>query len=85
MYPFCPRSGNIRKIKELIAVFGNVVFASGKVVAEKSGGKWRITEPGAGVHHKVALSEGGTEDPANLVLLSASAHALEDARRRRGQ
>ena len=56
---------------------------TGKVVAEKSGGTWRITEPGAGVHHKVALSEGGTEDIANLVLLSASAHALVDARRRR--
>lgn len=57
--------------------------ATGKVVAEKAGGKWRITEPGAGVHHKVALSEGGTDDVANLVLLSASAHALVDAQRRR--
>lgn len=56
---------------------------TGKVVAEKRGGTWRITEPGAGVHHKVALSEGGTEDVSNLVLLSASAHALIDAERRR--
>lgn len=56
---------------------------TGKVVAEKRGGTWRIVEPGAGVHHKVALSEGGTEDPSNLVLLSASAHALVDAERRR--
>ena len=56
---------------------------TGKVVAEKRGGTWRIVEPGAGVHHKVALSEGGTEEPSNLVLLSASAHALVDAERRR--
>ena len=56
---------------------------TGKIVAEKRGGTWRITEPGAGVHHKVALCDGGTEDPSNLVLLSASAHALIDAERRR--
>ena len=56
---------------------------TGKVVAEKRGGTWRITEPGAGVHHKVALSEGGGEDAGNLVLLSARAHALVDAQRRR--
>ena len=58
---------------------------TGKVVAEKRDGTWRITEPGAGVHHKVALSEGGTEDPSNLVLLSASAHALVDSRRRKSR
>ena len=56
---------------------------TGKVVAEKKGGTWRITEPGAGVHHKVPLSDGGTDDPSNLVLLSASAHAIVDAERRR--
>ena len=56
---------------------------TGRVVAEKRGGTWRITEPGAGVHHRVPLSEGGDESPANLVLLSASAHALVDAERRR--
>ena len=56
---------------------------TGKVVAEKRGGTWRIVEPGAGVHHIVALSEGGGEDASNLVLLSASAHALVDAERRR--
>lgn len=56
---------------------------TGKLVAEKRGGTWRITEPGAGVHHKVALCDGGDESPANLVLLSASAHALVDAQRRR--
>lgn len=58
---------------------------TGKVVAEKRGGTWRITEPGAGVHHKVPLSDGGTEDPSNLVLLSARAHALVDAERRRSR
>lgn len=57
---------------------------TGKVVAEKRGGTWRIVEPGAGVHHVVSLSEGGTDDPSNLVLLSASAHARIDARRRSG-
>ena len=58
---------------------------TGKAVAEKVGGTWRITEPGAGVHHKVALSEGGTDDPSNLVLLSASAHALVDSKRRKSR
>ena len=56
---------------------------TGKKVAEKRGGTWRITEPGAGVHHRVPLSDGGDESPANLVLLSARAHALADAERRR--
>lgn len=56
---------------------------TGKVVAEKRGGTWRITEPGAGVHHVVALCDGGDESPGNLVLLSASAHAIVDAERRR--
>ena len=56
---------------------------TGKVVAEKLGGTWRIVEPGAGVHHRVALCDGGTDDPSNLVLLSARAHALVDAQRRR--
>ena len=56
---------------------------TGRQVAEKRGGVWRITEPGAGVHHKVALCDGGTDDQSNLVLLSASAHALVDAARRR--
>lgn len=56
---------------------------TGKVVAEKRGGAWRITEPGAGVHHVVALADGGGDDPSNLVLLSASAHAIIDAERRR--
>jgi len=71
--------------QQVIERQGGKCAVTGKVVAEKRGGTWRITEPGAGVHHKVALCDGGTEDPSNLVLLSASAHALVDAQRRRGQ
>lgn len=56
---------------------------TGETVARKVGGTWRIVQPGAGVHHVVALEDGGTEDPSNLVLLSASAHAAADAERRR--
>lgn len=54
-------------------------------VAVKQAGTWRIVQPGAGVHHKIALCDGGTDDPSNLVLLSASAHARIDAERRRGE
>ena len=58
---------------------------TGKQVATKSNNTWRITQPGAGVHHRVALCDGGTDDASNLVLLSASAHARIDAERRRGE
>lgn len=58
---------------------------TGEQVAVKSGGTWRIVQPGAGVHHRTALGEDGGADPANLVLLSASAHARADAARRRGE
>lgn len=54
----------------------------GRVVAEKGRDGWRSTLGGQ-VHHRTPLAEGGTDDPANLVLLCPSCHALEDARRRR--
>ncbi|WP_225749004.1 HNH endonuclease [Paraeggerthella sp. Marseille-Q4926] len=58
---------------------------TGEQVAVKVDGTWRISQPGAGVHHRVALCDGGADDQANLVLLSASAHARIDAERRRGE
>lgn len=45
------------------------------------GGGWRTGRYG-GVHHKVALSEGGTDDVSNLVLLCVKCHNEIDAQRR---
>lgn len=64
---------------------GGRCVVTGEQVAVKRDGVWCIVQPGAGVHHRVALCDGGTDDPANLVLLSASAHARIDADRRRGE
>lgn len=64
---------------------GGRCAATGEQVAVKRDGTWRIVQPGAGVHHRTALCDGGSDDPANLVLLSASAHARIDAERRRGE
>lgn len=58
---------------------------TGQQVAERRGDTWTITQAGAGVHHRIALCDGGTDDPSNLILLSASAHARIDAERRRGE
>lgn len=62
---------------------GRCAVTGTQVATKDAKGVWHITEPGAGVHHKRALSEGGGSGADNLVLLSASAHALIDARRRR--
>lgn len=54
----------------------------GLPVANFKGGKWYTGKYG-GVHHIKALSQGGTNDPANLVLLCVQCHNTIDAQRRR--
>lgn len=71
--------------QEVMERQGGRCAVTGEQVAVKGGGTWRIVQPGAGVHHLTALRDEGGADPANLVLLSASAHARADAERRRGE
>lgn len=54
--------------------------ACGRVVAVRMGRQWHTR--GGGVHHLVALSEGGTNSPENLVLLCTRCHNRIDAERR---
>lgn len=55
----------------------------GKVCAWLDHGTWRTAGMGGEVDHVVALSEGGTSEPGNLVLRCRSCHAKRDAKRRR--
>lgn len=57
---------------------------SGVRIAEKRGGRWVMLGNG-GVHHKVPLSQGGTNDASNLVPLETGVHNRVDAARRRGE
>lgn len=52
----------------------------GRKCAELSGGTWRVAC--GGVHHIRALSQGGSSDVSNLVLLCPSCHNRIDAARR---
>lgn len=57
----------------------------GKVCAWWDGSRWRTEGMDGEVDHVRALSEGGTNDPANLELRCRSCHRRRDARRRRGE
>ncbi len=57
----------------------------GRVCAWHDGKKWRTAGMGGEVDHVRALSEGGTNEPANLELRCKKCHAKRDAdRRKRG-
>lgn len=53
----------------------------GRVVAVRMGREWHVR--GGGVHHIVPLSEGGTNESSNLVLLCTKDHNRIEAERRR--
>lgn len=55
---------------------------SGVRIADYRGGRW-IMRSGGGIHHIVPLSQGGTDDPENLVPLHVSVHNKLDAELRR--
>lgn len=61
---------------------GGCCAVSGARIADKVGGRW-VMRPNGGVHHIVALSEGGTNDVSNLVPLDVRVHAQVEAERRR--
>ena len=50
---------------------------------EKYRANWRSKPIAFEVHHKVSLSEGGTNDEDNLTLLCRQCHRSLDAQRRR--
>lgn len=56
---------------------------SGIRIADKRNGRWVMRQNG-GVHHIVALSEGGDNSVGNLLPLDVRVHAQIEARRRRG-
>lgn len=55
----------------------------GKVCAWWDGGEWRTAGMDGEVDHIKALSEGGTNDVANLALRCKSCHGKRDAKRRK--
>lgn len=57
----------------------------GRQCAEWDGRRWLTAGLGGEVDHVKALSEGGTNDAANLQLRCKSCHARRDASRRRGE
>ena len=61
---------------------GGRCAVSGLRIADYKGGRW-VMRPGGGIHHKVPLSQGGTNDPDNLVPLHVSVHNKIDAELRR--
>lgn len=61
---------------------GGKCAVSGAQIADYRGGRWVMRECG-GIHHRVPLSQGGTDDPENLVPLHVSVHNQVDAELRR--
>jgi hypothetical protein len=53
------------------------------VCAWFDGSKWRTAGMGGEVHHKVALCDGGTNEPGNLVLVCKKCHCRLDCERRK--
>ena len=55
----------------------------GRQIADSAKGHWKMRPGAGGIHHIKALSEGGTNDPSNLVPLCSGCHNRVDAERRR--
>lgn len=55
---------------------------SGVRIAERRAGRWVMLGNG-GIHHKVPLSQGGTNDVSNLIPLETGVHNRIEAERRR--
>lgn len=61
---------------------GGRCAVSGAIIADRVGGRWKLRKCG-GIHHRVPLSQGGTDEPSNLVPLHVSVHNRIDAELRR--
>lgn len=61
---------------------GGRCAVSGQRIADYRGGRWAM-RPCGGIHHKVPLSQGGSNSPDNLVPLHVSVHNKIDAELRR--
>ena len=55
---------------------------SGARIADYRNGRWAL-RPYGGIHHRVPLSQGGSDDPSNLVPLHVRVHNKIDAELRR--
>ena len=61
---------------------GGRCAVSGARIADMRDGRW-VMRPCGGIHHRVPLSQGGSDDPSNLVPLHVSVHNRVDAELRR--
>lgn len=68
--------------QKALAETGGRCAVSGIKIADYKGGRW-VMRPNGGIHHKVPLSGGGTNDPSNLIPLDVKVHNMLDAQRRR--
>lgn len=57
---------------------------SGIRIAYYVGGRWKM-RPNGGIHHKVPLSQGGTNSVENLMALDVHVHNMIDAQLRRNR
>lgn len=76
-------SSEYQKARQVVLERQNGLCAvSGVRIADKRDGRWVMRSNG-GVHHIVPLSEGGSNDPPNLVALDVKAHNRIDSERRK--
>lgn len=76
-------SSEYQRNRQLVCARQNGLCARcGKPIATCNGGKWHTGRYG-GIHHITALSDGGSHDLSNLVLLCTTCHNAIDAARRR--
>lgn len=61
---------------------GGRCAVSGAMIADKVNGRW-VMRGNGGVHHIVPLSQGGSNEPSNLVPLETGVHNRIEAERRR--
>ena len=71
-----------RNCQRALDATGGRCAVSGIRIADMRDGRW-VMRPNGGVHHKVPLSRGGTDDVSNLMPLDVKVHNMIDAQRRR--
>lgn len=71
-----------RARQAVLEATGGRCAVSGVRIADKVHGRW-VMRGNGGIHHRVPLSQGGSNDVSNLVPLETGVHNRIDAERRR--